>query len=329
MEQKELINHLFKQGLLKSSEAKVTPLSGGVSCDILLVDDGSNRFVVKSALEKLKVKEDWFADVSRNVTEQKYLKYVSGFLPDAVPQIIYSNEAQHFFCMEMLENGLQNWKVLLLNQQINPDYAKAAGKIMGTVHRESKGDKTVERTFDTLKNFCELRIEPYLIFTGKKHPDLADYFHKEAERLSSIKTCLVHGDFSPKNILVGPGRFVLLDAEVAWYGDPVFDLAFLLNHFVLKALYLPQKAKAFIKLSKETIENYKEYAKDIFKDDFELKLVHLLLMLMLARVDGKSPVEYLNAAQQETIRNFVKNQLPITMNYNEFSTKWLEEIALN
>ena len=59
----------------------------------------------------------------------------------------------------------------------------------------------------------------------------------EAERLVTCRSVLVHGDFSPKNLLVSGDRLVIIDCEVAWYGDPAFDLAFLLNHLCLKALY--------------------------------------------------------------------------------------------
>lgn len=327
MDQKELTGYLVKKGLLKSSGVKVRPLSGGISSELLVMDDGVNRFVLKRALPKLKVKADWFADVKRNQVEQSYLKYVSGFLPDVVPAILYSDDKHHFFCMEMLENGLTNWKDQLLKGQIHSIYAEAAGKNLGVIHTKSAGDKAVENQFDTLANFQELRIEPYLIHTGEQHPDLAMYFNQEAKRLASVKQCLVHGDFSPKNILVSPERFVILDCEVAWYGDPVFDVAFLLNHFMLKALYLPQKADDFIKLSSAAFEAYKIHAKNLVDAAFEPRLVKLLLLFMLARVDGKSPVEYLNAAQQQKVRDFVYQELPDSGSCEGFTGKWLENIS--
>ncbi len=328
MDQNILIGHLVKKGLLRSSDVRITTLSGGVSSELLLLDDGIDRFVLKRALPKLKVKEDWFADVKRNHVEQRYLKYVSGFLPEAVPDILYSNEEHHFFCMEMLENGLTNWKGLLLEGKIHSSYAKAAGKILGVIHNRSAGDRTVENQFDTLANFQELRIEPYLIHTGEQHPDLALYFNQEAERLASVKICLVHGDFSPKNILVSPQRLVILDCEVAWYGDPVFDVAFLLNHFMLKALYLPQKADEFINLSLKAFEAYRIHAKNLVDAAFETRLVKLLLLLMLARVDGKSPVEYLNATQKQKVRNFVYEELPNNICYEAVNANWLETVQL-
>ncbi len=327
MNQKELIGYLVQKNMLSSSSVEVRSLSGGVSSEILLIEEGNKKFVLKRALTKLKVKDEWFADVKRNHIEQKYIKYVTDFLPQAVPQILYNDEKHHFFCMEMLENGLTNWKELLLNKKLSSKYATEAGKIMGVIHNRSAEDSNLKQEFDTLQNFQELRIEPYLTKTGKRHPDLSSYFNDEAKRLASVKQCLVHGDFSPKNILVSPERFVLLDCEVAWYGDPIFDVGFLLNHFILKALYIPSKAKEFADLAKTALNSYKEHSGGIFDEAFDAKLTRLILLLMMARVDGKSPVEYLNHRQQQKVRNFVYQELD--NNINNFSAlimKWLENI---
>ncbi|NMH89535.1 phosphotransferase family protein [Flavivirga algicola] len=325
MEIAKLIAYLVEQDVLTTTKVDIVPLSGGVSCEILLIDDGKKRFVLKRALEKLKVEDDWFADVKRNEIEQRYLKYVATFFFDSVPAIIYSDSKHHFFCMEMLENGLKNWKEQLLNKNYDVAFAKKAGELLGAIHFKSAGDRGVAKDFDTLANFHELRIDPYLLKTGERHPELASYFQKEAVRLSEQKICLVHGDFSPKNILVSPNRLVVLDCEVAWYGDPVFDVAFLLNHFVLKSLYLSEDIEMLMQLAKEVWISYKKEAKILVNEGFEKQLIHLLLMLMLARVDGKSPVEYLNASQKKIIRDFVYQELPSANNSFEcFKNKWLK-----
>ncbi len=329
MEIAKLIAYLVEQGVLKTTNVDIVPLSGGVSCEILLIDDGEKRFVLKRALEKLKVEDDWFADVKRNEIEQRYLKYVATFLFDSVPAIIYSDSKHHFFCMEMLENGLENWKEQLLNKNYNAAYAKKAGELLGAIHFKSAEDREVAKDFDTLGNFHELRIEPYLLKTGEKHPELAVYFQKEALRLSEKKTCLVHGDFSPKNILVGPNRLVVLDCEVAWYGDPIFDIAFLLNHVILKSLYLSEDIETLIQLANEAWIGYKKEAKTLINKHSETQLVHLLLMLMLARVDGKSPVEYLNSSQKKIVTDFVYQELPLgSNNFEQFKNKWLKYNAV-
>ena len=325
----ELVKHLHDKGMLVSTKASITPLKGGVSCEIVLIDDGKNRFVLKRALEKLKVKDDWFANIERNTTEQHFLTYVDTFLPQSVPKILYKDSEQHFFCMEMLENGLENWKTLLLNKQFNKAYAQEAGTLLGKIHAKSVGDTEAEKLFDTLESFKQLRIEPYLLKTGERHPELQGYFNEEATRLALVKKCLVHGDFSPKNILVNPDRLVILDCEVAWYGDPIFDLAFFLNHFALKALLHAEETTTVLDLFIEVWNAYKKEANILIDSEFEQRLTHLLAMLMLARVDGKSPVEYLNSKQQQIIRAFAYEEIPAgSKNLEEFKTKWLNRITM-
>ncbi|AFV00515.1 aminoglycoside phosphotransferase [Simiduia agarivorans SA1 = DSM 21679] len=299
-----------KPGMLNAGPVDATPLTGGVSCEIFLLDDGEHRLVLKRALEKLNVKDDWYADVGRNRTEQQYLRYVADFLPDAVPRVLHSDDANGFFCMEMVEGGLQNWKQALLAGHYQMGVAQQAGRILGTIHARSFKDASLAGQFANHANFHALRLEPYLITTGKRHPSLQKYFEVAVERIAASRCCLIHGDFSPKNLLVSDSRFVVLDCEVACFGDPVFDLAFLLNHFFLKALRKPEDALAILALASAVWACYQRAAGPVVDADFEHRLTGLLPLLMLARVDGKSPVEYLGKPQQALIRTFVAELLP-------------------
>lgn len=330
MDKTQLLAYLVQKNLVKENDLQVTALTGGVSCEILLIDDGENRFVLKRALKKLKVKEDWFADVKRNVIEQHYLKYVATFKPESVPAILYSDDIHNFFCMEMLENGLQNWKTLLLDRQFNLDYAEKAGTLLAEIHLKSINNAKLAEEFNTLDNFTELRIAPYLLATAKKNEVLAPYFKAEAKRLSETKFCLVHGDYSPKNILVSKERLVILDCEVAWYGDPVFDITFLLNHFILKALHLKEDANKLMEMAEVIWESYFSIIKNKVDGAFENRVMHLLPMLMLARVDGKSPVEYLSTKNQNIVKAFVNNELPNSSKlFKAFKENWLQTIKNN
>jgi aminoglycoside phosphotransferase (APT) family kinase protein len=297
---------LRRDGVVRSPEARLTPLSGGVSCEIYLVEDGAERFVVKRALAKLRVAADWFADVNRNRHEWQYIRYVAQFLPEAVPVLRQCSAADNYFAMEHLDGSYLNWKQLLLAGDARVEHAGRAGNLLGQIHRHSAGDAEARRLFDTTPNFHQLRIEPYLLATAAKHPGLRPFIEAEAARLGDTRECLVHGDFSPKNILVSPARMVLLDCEVAWYGDPAFDLAFLLNHFFLKSLlHAPREAGL-----RPMVEKFwSEYQAARPAPALERRVGRLLPMLMLARVDGKSPAEYLNAARQDFVREFVRAQL--------------------
>jgi aminoglycoside phosphotransferase (APT) family kinase protein len=163
------------------------------------------------------------------------------------------------------------------------------------------------RLFDTTPVFFQLRIEPFLLTTGAKHPELRPLFETEAARLAATRECLVHGDFSPKNILINGDRLVVLDCEVAWYGDPAFDLAFLMTHLCLKPL---RHAPRPVGVQPMPGEFWSAYQAVRPSPEIESRVGQLLLMLMLARVDGKSPVEYLDTARQQFVRAFVRGQLP-------------------
>ncbi|SFC75274.1 Phosphotransferase enzyme family protein [Microbulbifer thermotolerans] len=329
MDREELASNLLEKGLLQSKEVTFTALSGGVSCEILLVDDGSARFVVKRALKKLKVKDDWFADVRRNITEQEYLRYVGGILPAAVPQIIYADNERYFFCMEMIEGGMTTWKSRLLERDYNSSYAQLAGKYLGVVHRSSIDEQAVHEKFDTAKDFYELRIDPYLLKTGDRHPRLKKYFIEEADRISDTARCLIHGDYSPKNLMVGEGRLVILDCEVACFGDPVFDLAFLLNHLFLKSIHQKKDAQKLFVLVGDVWKSYQKAAGAVVDQGFEARLCHLIPMLMLARIDGKSPAEYLSDESQQSVREFSYTAIPFPQKkLDEFCHQWADFMSV-
>ena len=166
--------------------------------------------------------------------------------------------------------------------------------------------------FDTTSNFHQLRTDPYLLTTGRRHSDLQQAFEQEALRLERTRECLVHGDYSPKNMLVGKGRVVLLDCEVAWYGDPAFDLAFLINHLLLKSLFHSPVTTPLQQLIEVFLATYyqERAVEPAQKVNLHLRIGRLLLMLLLARIDGKSPVEYLtNEQKRDFVRNFVRWRL--------------------
>jgi len=307
----DFLDVLRRNGHVHDPQARLTPFSGGVSSEIYLVEDGLKKLVVKRALPKLKVKDDWYADVSRNASEWDYLEGVSRMIPSAVPQLYFSCPAEGYFGMEYLGAGFSNWKDLLLAGEFNIRHAELAAEILGEIHERTSSNSAFLKQFDTTANFHQLRVEPYLLTTGARNPALRAIFDAEARRIESTREALVHGDFSPKNILIQGDRMVLLDCEVAWYGDPSFDVAFLLNHLFLKSLH---HAPGGIELDGMVHAFWRAYVTKRTTTDtaaFERRLVPLLLMLMLARVDGKSPVEYLAPAKREFLRAFATRHLPL------------------
>ncbi|MCB0687556.1 MAG: aminoglycoside phosphotransferase family protein [Saprospiraceae bacterium] len=307
----QIIHFLQEEGLIDSHlPVELQDLEGGVSSDIKLISNGPHQYVLKEAREQLKVKDLWEADVSRNFAEQAFIEYVGTFRSDAVPRIIYRNQASPYFIMEYLASPLANWKSKLLDGEWVEEDVFRVIKLLADIHNHSRSNPDVEALFDYSDNFFSLRIEPYLVTTGIRNPNLKYLFENESNRLKYHRETLVHGDFSPKNILVSPARVVLLDHEVANFGDPAFDLAFLMNHLILKDVFMSSSTKAHIDLITRAWTTYFDLINDVGASDMAMRTSRLLLMLMLARVDGKSPVEYLNSDQQGSIREIVYKLLP-------------------
>ena len=310
----EIASLLRSAGLLVSDHPATRPLGGGVSCDIVLIEDGDRRLVVKRALEKLRVKDDWFADTVRNHFEQAYMRYAGDIAPGSVPRILYADADRNFFAMEFFGDDWVNWKVELLAGRVDRRYARKAGETLAAIHRASWGDAGLRQQFATTPNFFKLRLEPYLLTAGRRNPALESHFIEEAERLAGASTALVHGDFSPKNILLHSAseRIAILDCEVAWFGDPAFDIEFFLNHLLLKALFRPALQQDYLSLGSAFMDAYRTGLGGRWSSQLETRTTRLLLMLLLARVDGKSPVEYLagHAEKQQMIRDFVARELP-------------------
>jgi tRNA A-37 threonylcarbamoyl transferase component Bud32 len=301
----QLDRFLRAQGLLAQGQAaRFTPLAGGVSSDIWRVDLPDGRIVcVKRALAKLKVDADWYAPVSRNAYEWAWINFAARHIPAAAPAPLAHDPVAGLFAMAYLAPDQHPvWKQQLLDGRVELRTAAAVGRILGTLHAASSNDDDLARAFATGANFHALRLEPYLLATAGRHRELAATLAALAERTAATRVALVHGDVSPKNILVGPRGPVFLDAECAWYGDPAFDIAFCLNHLLLKCLVRPDERAALRAAFDAFVDAYFAAATFEPRAALEGRAASLLPALLLARVDGKSPVEYLTDEQRERVR---------------------------
>lgn len=301
---------LVGMGLLDADELpSMKPLPGGVSSDILLVErrDGG-RICVKRALARLKVAADWRAPVERNHAEAEWLRAVAAILPGAVPQLLGEDRALGLFATPYLPpETYPVWKNLLRNGEASLKTAGQVGIALASIHAATAGDSAIAACFANDATFHAIRLEPYLIATGRAHADLADALGRLAARTAATRLALVHGDVSPKNILVGPEGPVFIDAECAWYGDPAFDAAFCLNHLLLKCLWRPGSAGEYLMVFEELAHTYLRHADWEDATALEGRIATLLPALMLARVDGKSPVEYLTEkSQKDAVRGFAR-----------------------
>ncbi|MEZ5277201.1 MAG: phosphotransferase [Opitutaceae bacterium] len=155
-----------------------------------------------------------------------------------------------------------------------------------------------------------MRIDPYLRTVARRHPDLSSQINTGIDSLVRNRVCLIHGDYSPKNIMLQvDGRMVILDHEVAVFGDPAFDLAFLINHLLLKGVCRPDRLTEVFAGITEFFSAYCSEIQEAAFADPDERVGRLLPMLMLARIDGKSPVEYLTEQQREATRAFARDQI--------------------
>lgn len=319
----DVVEYLVQNRRIKSAEPLVEPMAGGISSDIFLIHDNGDKFVMKRALAQLRSKDAWFADVSRNRVEREYIEYVGSFLPAAVPRIIFNDDEGGFFAMEYFGSGFECWKNQLMEGKCDVAVTESIARSMATIHDHSWENEKIARQFATDANFYALRLESYLLTTGSRHPELDHFFQAEARRIAATKLSLMHGDFTPKNILVGPGREVVLDAEPACYGDPIFDAASVLNHLLLKALHFAPDSDPYVNLAAFFWSAYLR-GMDRHKAGLEARLLHLQPMMLLARVDGKSPVEYLTDEEKKNlIRDFSRDALIHPFDcFEDFLEKW-------
>lgn len=275
--------------------ATATPLGGGVSSDIYRVDVDGRTLCVKRALAKLKVAADWRVPVHRNANEAAWLRTAGAIVPGAVPRVLAEDAQAQAFAMEWLPpERYPTWKEQLRDGLTDTDTARRVGEALGSIHARTAGREDVSARFDTGTLFHAIRLEPYLLATAHAHPALAARLGALVERTAGTRLSLVHGDFSPKNLLIGPDGPVIVDAECAWFGDPAFDLAFVLNHLLLKGAWRPQWRSRYLDLYADLVEAYRDHVTWERWPTLEHRTATLLPALLLARVDGKSPVEYLD-----------------------------------
>ena len=278
----------------------VKPLTGGVASDIGVVQTTGGAFCVKFALERLRVAQDWRVPVSRNRAEYDWLAFAGSIVPGAVPRLFGRDEAAGGFAMELIAGpDVVLWKAALLAGQSLGHEAALVGDILGRIHRAGAAPGFDRARFANRDLFRAIRIDPYLSFTATRHPDIADKLSELANSLYQAEQTLIHGDVSPKNILIRPAGPVFLDAECATMGDPAFDLAFCINHLVLKAAQMDARILASIAglwAAYAAHVNWEEIA------GLQARVAALVPALMLARIDGKSPVEYLSELTRTDIR---------------------------
>ena len=326
-------NYLRERGAIgPGEEVEVGELAGGVSNTVLLVhrpDDPESDFVLKQALPRLKVQQEWLCGIERIWREVEVLEICGSLLasggrqpPDAslssgwttaVPQVLFSDRDNYCYAMTAAPAGHKTWKEQLLAGNPNPEIAAACGALLGKLHAGSWRNAEIATRLDDRTFFDALRLDPYYRHLVAVHSDLAGILTNLIDETYATRLSFVHGDFSPKNLLISPCRIWLIDFEVGHFGDPAFDLGFFLTHLALKALHAGERRVDYLALI------------DVFWSAYQAALIAVVsrgeltdlsrrsaahwAACMLARVDGKSPVDYLTVDERLFTRRFASELL--------------------
>lgn len=294
----DLRRYLGETGRLEpGEEPRCTTLAGGVSNRTVLVKRANGTaWVIKQALERLRVKDEWLADPRRVHREALGLRWLARLAPPGhLPAFVFEDEDQHLLAMEAVPQPHANWKTVLLAGGLDPAHARAFGTLLGTIHRRGH-DRAVETrpVFADRSFFETLRLDPYYRVAAARQPAAAPFYERLIADTLAVRLTVVHGDYSPKNVLVHAGRLILLDHEVIHFGDPAFDLGFALTHLLSKAHHLAAQRGGFLEAAGAFWTSYREASGELTATpDLESRAVRHTLGCLLARVDGRSPLEYL------------------------------------
>lgn len=301
-----LVSYLKATGRVGDDEEPVVRvLTGGVSNRTVLVKrhQTGEAWVVKQALPKLRVAVDWFSDPQRVHREALGLRWLEALAPPGtITPLLFEDRDNHLLAMKAVPEPHENWKTMLLDGRLENDHVNQFGRLLGTVHRGGYECRAkAEPVFRDRSVFESLRLEPYYGYAAERVPEASRVLRALVDETRSRRDTLVHGDYSPKNVLVREERLILLDHEVIHFGEPAFDLGFGLTHFLSKAHHLPEKRSAFAEAARLYWSVYRAEVGFLpWVEGLEQRTVRHTLGCLLARVAGRSPLEYLD--KEELVR---------------------------
>ncbi len=303
----QLLAYLRRTNRIAASESPIMKtLTGGVSNRTVWVKrDSGEAWVLKQALAKLRVNVDWFSDPARVHREALGLRHLEKLAPPGtITPLVFEDEQHHLLAMQAVPEPHENWKTMLLRGDLQSDHLEQFATILATIHLHA--DPSIALDFDDRSFFESLRLEPYYAYTARQVPEARKFLEKLIIDTRGFRWTLVHGDFSPKNILVHNGRLVLLDHEVIHWGDGAFDVGFALTHLLSKAHHLPALRRRFADAASQFLFTYNALRNMPEGDQiYEWDIVRHTLGCLLARVAGRSPLEYLDERERDRQRRAV------------------------
>jgi len=324
-----LENYLLQRGVINKEDGySIKYLNGGVSCTVSFVYAGEKPLIIKQGLSQLKVKETWLCDPNRMNIEQESNRIYHKLVPDCAPEVYFYDGENYIYGRQAVPESCRMWKADLLDGLLDYKAAAKCIRALVTVHNHCARDGKVAKDFENKNIFYDLRVSPYIEFILKKHLQLEAFARPIIRSLMDSKITLVHGDFSPKNIMIDGREVSILDYEVAHYGHPSFDLAFFSNHFILKSVKNKQWAESYLNMLEYMLGIYFGEMNYMDADELDASFTKLLSLLMIARVDGKSPAEYITEeSDKQLIRDCAFSMIDKgTLHYRDAAAVVLESI---
>jgi 5-methylthioribose kinase len=360
LSQQNVQQYLRDAGKASMSDLLIQSLSGGVSNIVLKIfDPGAGEkvgtdmrsvsqikrgaadtrmaagdcFVLKQPLPKFKTQAEWLVDIDRVLVERDCIELLANLLPaGSVPPVRWFDAANYILAIECAPTEAVIWKKDLLAGRVSRDAAVHAGMLLAMMHSATFDDAAVKKRYGDVKFFSQQRLDPYLLHTAARHADVAKVLRSLAGDLEKTQLCLIHGDYSPKNIFLVPApaiasagdkparpalsHLMLLDFEVAYYGHPAFDVSTLVNHLMLKAFHHKSNWRPFMVAADAFWQTYMHTADKTLVRIVSSAAGRLLGALLLARVDGKSPAEYIT---DENLKNQIRAAAKALLNAEDGS----------
>lgn len=293
----ELKSYLVNRQGISDTEIKIKSLAGGVSNRTVQINFGEASWVLKQALEKLRVAGDWYSAPERIFHEAAALLWFEHNLPGTCPKLIFEDKSQYLLAMEAVPQPFENLKSAFLAGLPKTWHFEHAGALLGKLHYQGQHKSNIPQLLFDHTFFESLRIKPYYLEASKQVKSSEHFFKQLIDETAADRYTLTHGDFSPKNLLVKDDYLILLDHEVVHYGDGTFDLGFFMTHLLAKSIYNPDRRESFLS---GTLRFFETYCKTIeLNNKREQRAVKHTIGCLLARVCGLSPLEYLDKQQQE------------------------------
>ncbi len=303
-------DYLRQRGWIGEGPASIELLGGGVSNVVLRVQTPDQLFVLKQSRPQLRTRDAWFSDLERVYREQEVMQALAPLLPlYSVPEVLFVDRANYVFVMAHAPRGAKVWKQQLLAGDIDFALGEHAGRILGRIHESTARNPQLVEPFADRTVFVQLRVDPFYHRIQERRPEVAAAVQPLIDRMMKARDGLCHGDYSPKNILTHEHGFTLVDYETAHLGDPTMDLGFCLSHLLLKAVKRSHDRQRHFELTRRFWQGYAAETTFLPQEELQRRGIEHCGVCLLARIDGTSPVDYLEEDKREVVRQLGRRVL--------------------